>query len=70
MKLSAKLDDLIAETLYPVVSPANDYNGRNPFSKKNVLSVVDNHIDVHEEEGYITIPCSTPSLQKTVFYII
>ncbi|KAL8227533.1 hypothetical protein R6Q57_015117 [Mikania cordata] len=65
MRHSAKLDDLIAESLYPVTSSANDYDGRSEgigskfgaLSIKNGITVVDKHIDVHEEEGFITIPC-------------
>ncbi|XP_076922473.1 uncharacterized protein LOC143584271 [Bidens hawaiensis] len=65
MKHAPKLDDLIAESLYPITSSANDYDGRsegagNKFgalSTKTGLTFIDKHIDVHEEEGYITIPC-------------
>ncbi|KAK9050981.1 hypothetical protein SSX86_027606 [Deinandra increscens subsp. villosa] len=65
MKHSTKLDDLIAESLYPVTSSANDYDGRSEgvgvkfgaSSIKNGVPGVDKHIDVHEEEGYIIIPC-------------
>ncbi|KAI3744540.1 hypothetical protein L1987_57623 [Smallanthus sonchifolius] len=65
MKHSTKLDDLIAESLYPVISSANDYDGRSEgaegkigaLSIKNGVTVVDKYIDVHEEEGCITIPC-------------
>lgn len=69
MKLGAKLDDLIAENLYPVTLSANNYDGAGskhsrlgPLSTKNGLTIVDKHVDVHEDEGYITIPCSTPLL--------
>ncbi|XP_076894248.1 uncharacterized protein LOC143546464 [Bidens hawaiensis] len=65
MKHAPKLDDLIAESLYPITSSANEYDGRsegsgNKFgvlSTKTGLTFIDKHIDVHEEEGYITIPC-------------
>ncbi|XP_076889782.1 uncharacterized protein LOC143540672 [Bidens hawaiensis] len=65
MKHALKLDDLIAESLYPITSSANDYDGRsegagNKFgalSTKTGLTFVDKHIDVLEEEGFITIPC-------------
>lgn len=70
MKRYAKLDELIAESLYPVTSSANDYDGRSEgsgsnfggLSIKNGVTVVDKHVDVHEEEGYITIPCSNSLL--------
>ncbi|KAI7748379.1 hypothetical protein M8C21_034017 [Ambrosia artemisiifolia] len=53
MMHAAKLDDLIAESLYPPTSSANDYDGRsegvgNKF--KNGLTIVDKHVDVYEEE--------------------
>ncbi|KAJ0676456.1 hypothetical protein HanPSC8_Chr12g0540961 [Helianthus annuus] len=64
MKHAAKLDDLIAESLYPLTTSANDYDGTservvNKFgglSTNNGLTIVDKHIDVHEDEGYIIIP--------------
>ncbi|KAL7603190.1 hypothetical protein Lser_V15G14809 [Lactuca serriola] len=63
MKLAAKLDDLVAKR-----SSASDYEGRSEGSRSrhgilgswntnNRLNVVDKHIDVHEDEGFITIPC-------------
>lgn len=67
MKLAAKLDDLVAKR-----SSASDYEGRSEGSRSrhgilgswntnNRLNVVDKHIDVHEDEGFITIPCSMSS---------
>lgn len=67
MKLAAKLDDLIAENPYPITSSVNNYDGRSEgfgskhdrfgaLITKNGLTFVEKHIDVHEEEGYITIP--------------
>nr|XP_043625040.1 uncharacterized protein LOC122596517 [Erigeron canadensis] len=66
MKLGGKLDDLIAENLYPVIN--NDYAGRSEgagsihgrlgtLGTQHGLTIVDKHIDVLEDEGYITIPC-------------
>ncbi|CAI9278388.1 unnamed protein product [Lactuca saligna] len=63
MKLAAKLDDLVAKR-----SSASDYEGRSEGSRSrqeilggwntnNRLNVVDKHLDVHEDEGFITIPC-------------
>ncbi|XP_024987800.1 uncharacterized protein LOC112522732 [Cynara cardunculus var. scolymus] len=68
MKLAAKLDGLMAENQYPVTSFADDYDGKREgagskhgrlgaISTLNGLTIVDKHTDVHEEEGWITIPC-------------
>ncbi|KAJ9563757.1 hypothetical protein OSB04_008917 [Centaurea solstitialis] len=67
MKLPTKLDALI-ENPYPLTSSASDYDGKSEGAgskhgrlesliTRNGLTVVDKHIDVHEEEGWITIPC-------------
>ncbi|XP_071715948.1 uncharacterized protein [Rutidosis leptorrhynchoides] len=66
-KPSATLEDLVAEDSFPLASLADTFDGRGEagsengafgvLSTKNGSPVVDKHIDVCEEEGWITIPC-------------
>ncbi|XP_044494589.1 uncharacterized protein LOC123217566 isoform X3 [Mangifera indica] len=63
------LENLIAEDTYPRYSTADDRDGGTEsfeiqnggsiegFSENNDSRAVENHTDVSEEEGWITIPC-------------
>lgn len=79
-KPSATLEGLIAEDPYPQYSAAEDGDGEvdevggengsiaGP-STKNDAPIVENHSDVNEEEGWITIPYSTsPPFQSTCLH--
>ncbi|KAK9060282.1 hypothetical protein SSX86_020986 [Deinandra increscens subsp. villosa] len=66
-KPTATLEDLVAEDPFPLASLVETFDGRSegivsengPFgglSTKNGAPVVDKHIDVGEEEGWIAIP--------------
>ncbi|KAJ9554264.1 hypothetical protein OSB04_018309 [Centaurea solstitialis] len=62
------LEDLVADDPFPLASLVDSFDGRSEgtgsengafggLSAKNGAPVVDKHIDVGEEEGWITIPC-------------
>ncbi|XP_076914805.1 uncharacterized protein LOC143573926 [Bidens hawaiensis] len=67
-KPSATLEDLVTEDPFPLASLVETFDGRSEgivsengafggLSTKNGAHAVDKHIDVCEEEGWITIPC-------------
>ncbi|KAJ0725682.1 hypothetical protein HanPI659440_Chr12g0461641 [Helianthus annuus] len=67
-KPTATLEDLVAEDPFPLASLVETFDGRaegiesengafGGLSTKNGAPFVDKHIDVCEEEGWITIPC-------------
>ncbi|XP_071691039.1 uncharacterized protein [Rutidosis leptorrhynchoides] len=65
-KPSATLEDFVADDPFPLASLADTFNERSDagsetgafggLSTKNGAPAVDKHIDVREEEGWITIP--------------
>ncbi|XP_024990399.1 uncharacterized protein LOC112524689 isoform X2 [Cynara cardunculus var. scolymus] len=67
-KPTTTLEDLVAEDSFPLASLIDNFDGRSEgtgsengafggLSTKNGAPIVDKHIDVCEEEGWITIPC-------------
>lgn len=71
------LEDLVAEDPFPLASLVETFDGRvgggivsenGTFAKNGAPPVVDKHIDVCKEEGWITIPCSTPSPSLLLLY--
>lgn len=72
-KPSATLEGLIAEDPFPQYSRVDDSdgvpgeNGGTGPSAKSDTSMMESHSDVSEEEGWITIPYSTPSLLQLTF---
>lgn len=67
-KPASTLEGLIAEDPFPVNTSASDPDGRNDgvgsenssfggLNQKNETPMMENHIDVSEEEGWVTIPC-------------
>lgn len=67
-KPTTTFEDLVAEDPFPLASLVENFDGRSEgtgnengafggSSTNNGAPVVDKHIDVSEEEGWITIPC-------------